>query len=75
MTRKATPDIMSKVLTGKTPEAAELPGDPGKLERVNFWLPVNWKTTLMAHFRLQGLDLSSGIRTALVRYMKDEGLR
>jgi hypothetical protein len=74
MTRKATPDIMSQALSGKAAPAPGAPGDPGELLRVNFWLGVNWKATLVKHFKSQGLDLSSGIRTALVRYMKDEGL-
>jgi hypothetical protein len=73
MTRKGTPDLMSDVLKGKAASGPGL-GEPGKLERVNFWIPVNWKRTLVPHFKNQGLDLSSGIRQALVRYMKDEGL-
>jgi len=75
MTRKGTPDLMSQVLGGKGPAADGPLGTPGPLERVNFWLPGNWKTTLVSHFKNQGMDLSTGIRTALVRYMKDEGLR
>ena len=49
--------------------------EPGELARVNFWMPASWKKTLAAHFKAQGLDLSSGIRQALARYMSEEGLR
>lgn len=74
-TRKGTPDLMSQVLSGKPTAAPGIPADQGEQTRVNFWLPAGWKKTLTAHFKAQGLDLSSGIRQALSRYMSEEGLR
>lgn len=75
-TRKGTPDLMSQVLSGKPTAAPGIPAEePGEQTRVNFYLPASWKRTLTAHFKAQGLDLSSGIRQALARYMSEEGLR
>jgi len=75
MTRKGTPDLMSQVLSGKSAAApGGIPAD-GKATRVNFFMPEGWKKALTAHFKAQGLDLSSGIRQALSRYMSEEGLR
>lgn len=74
--RKDTSDLMSQVLSGKH---AATHGSPvvesGEQARINFWMPVAWKKTLTAHFKSQGLDLSSGIRLALSRYMSEEGLK
>jgi hypothetical protein len=77
MTRKGTPDLMSQVLSGKSATApGEIPTvNDGKAVRVNFFIPEGWKKTLTAHFKAQGLDLSSGIRQALSRYMTEERLR
>lgn len=74
-TRKGTPDLMSQVLSGKPAAAPGIPAAEGEQTRVNFWLPTSWKKALTAHFKAQGLDLSSGIRQALSRYMSEEGLR
>jgi hypothetical protein len=75
-TRKGTPDLMSQVLSGKgTAVPGGIPADDGKAVRVNFFMPETWKKALTAHFKGQGLDLSSGIRQALSRYMSEEGLR
>lgn len=74
--RKDTPDLMSSVLSGKGVTPGAIPvEDLGEQARVNFWMPGSWKKTLTAHFKAQGLDLSSGIRQALSRYMSEEGLR
>jgi len=73
--RKGTPDLMSSVLSGKPVAAPGIPPADGESTRVNFWLPTGWKKALTAHFKGQGLDLSSGIRQALARYMSEEGLR
>jgi hypothetical protein len=67
---------MSSVLSGKPVSAPGIPAvEPGEQTRVNFWLPSGWKKALTTHFKAQGLDLSSGIRQALSRYMSEEGLR
>jgi hypothetical protein len=65
---------MSQVLSGKGAAAGGLPAD-GKAVRFGFFLPETWKNALTAHFKAQGLDLSSGIRQALARYMSEEGIR
>ena len=75
-TRKGTPDLMSQVLSGKVVAPPGISAaDQGEQTRVNFWMPAGWKKTLTTHFKAQGLDLSSGIRQALSRYMNEEGLR
>ena len=75
-TRKGTPDLMSQVLSGKSVVAPGIPAvESGEQARINFWMPATWKKTLTAHFKSQGLDLSSGIRQALSRYMNEEGLK
>jgi hypothetical protein len=66
---------MSSVLSGKPAAAPGIPPSDGEQTRVNFYLPSAWKKALTAHFKAQGLDLSSGIRQALARYMSEEGLR
>ena len=74
--RKDTPDLMSQVLSGKPGAAPGIPAvELGPQARINFWMPAAWKKTLAAHFKSQGLDLSSGIRQALSRYMAEEGIR
>jgi hypothetical protein len=81
--RKLPDDFMGSFLSGKPAPAGSAaaaavdhaPADQGDQARVNFWLPTSWKTALTAHFKAQGLDLSSGIRQALAAYMREAGLR
>ena len=79
--RKPTPDLMGDVLGGKraktTPQsvASRVDGDTEETISMSLRLSKTWRDILRVHFKDRGLDLSSGIRYALSRYMDSEGLK
>jgi hypothetical protein len=69
-------DIESRDLPGKEPEKVERATRSDlvdSLETFSIRLPMSQKEALQAHFKQDlGLDMSSGIRMILTKYMRDK---
>lgn len=72
-----TDNMMNSLLGGSAVEREirKMSIEPGPLKVTTLNLPENWLKILKQHFKYQGLNLSTGIRQLMAKYMKEEGLK